>query len=217
MADIKGQIAQTEVNRDSEGTNKLFRLMRDGSLGTMDWKQSFVFEGKAYMMQIGTEDAPVASTTSIDAELVMGVIDVPDGAVVIPVWAQYVVGTWTSAALINFMLEVDNAQVRYSSGGTAWTPLNLHTGMANGSACTCYVGTDVTVGDKTSGGSLEIYRESMEVNLGDTADYWPKMEYIPQASPVVKGPGSIVIHAGATADVTGYTNIMWLELNKDDV
>ena len=212
---IKGVIAQTEVTRGKEGDSKELRLMRDGSLATFDWKQVLAFEGKVYLMQMGTEDAPINSTTSIDAELVTAIIDVPDGSVAIPLWAQMVVATWTTSALVNFMIEVDNAKVRYSSGGTAFTPLNIHTGMPNGSGCKAYVGPDITVADKTTGGSLELYRESIELNVGDAADYWPKMEYIPVVSPIVQGPASILYHAGAgSADVTMYGNIIWAELRK---
>ena len=214
---INGTVGQTQVTRVGEGKSKALRLMRDGSLATFDWKQAFAFEGKCYQMQLGTEDAPIDSTTSIDDALVTGVIDVPEGAVAMPYFAQLVVGVWSASVLLNFMIEIDNAKVRYSSGGTAFTPLNLHTGMPNNSGCKCYVGPDVTTLAKTSDGSIEAYRESIEVNVGDAADYWPKMEYIPIVCPIVEGPASILYHAGASGDCTIYGNIKWLELRKDDV
>jgi len=216
---IKGIAAQTtSVVRSGEGDDKILRLMRDGSVPTFDWKQSLALEGKVYLMQLGTEDAPIHATTSIDDQLVSGVIDVPDGAVAIPLFAQCVIALWSAADLLNFMIEVDNGKVRYSSGGTAWTPLNFHTGKADNSGCTCYVGADVTVAAKTSGGSLEVYRESIEVNVGDAADYWPKMEYIPVVCPVVEGPGSILYHIGSTnGDASFYGNIVWAALRKGEV
>lgn len=218
MANIRGKIAQKQVARGSEGDMKYPRLTRDGSLATIDWRQVLAFEGNCYMMQIGAEDAPVDGTTAIDDTLVYGVIDVPSGAVAIPLWAQAVVGTWGSSVLLNYMIEIDNAKERYSSGGTKWTPLNIHTGTANSSRCTCYVGADVTTSAKTSSGSLELYRESIEVNVGDAADYWPKMEYNPKICPVVEGPGSIVMHLGSnTGDVGAYANIIWAELDSDSV
>ena len=71
--------------------------------------------------------------------------------------------------------------------------------------------SDIVAAAKTSGGSLEVYRESIEVNVGDAADYWPKMEYNPVVAPVVVGPASVLVHFGADADLTVYGNLMWAE------
>ena len=184
-----------------------------GDINNADWKQAYVLSGQAYMLQFGAEDAPVASTASIDDQLAMATVDVPSGTTIIPFYAQGVVGTWTTGTLINYMIEVDNGKVRRASAGTAFTPLNLRTDALIASACTAYVaGTrDVVTTAKTSGGSLEIYRESIEVNVGDEADYWPKMEYNPVIAPVVIGPASVVVHFGAAADLTVYGNLMWAE------
>ena len=182
-------------------------------INNADWKQSYVLSGRAFMLQFGVEDAPVASTGSIDDLLAMATVDVPSGTTVIPLWGQGVVGTWTTGTLINYMIEVDNGKVRRSSGGTAFTPLSLRTDSLRSSACTAYVAgaSDIVAAAKTSGGSLEIYRESIEVNMGDAADYWPKMEYNPVIAPVVIGPASVVVHFGAAADLTVYGNLMWAE------
>ena len=182
-------------------------------INNADWKQSYVLSGRAFMLQFGTEDAPVASTGSIDDLLAMATVDVPDGTTIIPLWGQGVVGTWTTGTLINYMIEVDNGKVRRASGGTAFTPLSLRTDALRSSACTAYVagGSDIVAAAKTSGGSLEVYRESIEVNSGDAADYWPKMEYNPVIAPVVIGPASILVHFGAAADLTVYGNLMWAE------
>ena len=190
-----------------------------GDINNADWKQSYVLSGRAFMLQFGDEDAPVASTGSIDDQIAMASVDVPSGTTIIPMWGQGVVGTWTTGALINYMIEVDNGKVRRSSGGTAFTPICLRTDKKNGtgsagvSGCTAYVAgaSDIVAAAKTSGGSLEVYRESIEVNTGDAADYWPKMEYNPVIAPVVVGPASVVVHFGASADLTVYGNLMWAE------
>ena len=182
-------------------------------INNADWKQSYVLSGRAFMLQFGTEDAPVASTGSIDDLLAMATVDVPSGTTVIPLWGQGVVGTWTTGTLINYMIEVDNGKVRRASGGTAFTPLSLRTDSLRSSACTVYVagGSDIVAAAKTSAGSLEVYRESIEVNVGNAADYWPKMEYNPVIAPVVIGPASVLVHFGAAADLTVYGNLMWAE------
>ena len=98
-----------------------------GDINNADWKQAYVLSGQAYMLQFGVEDAPVASTASIDDQLAMASVDVPSGTTIIPFYAQGVVGTWTTGALINYMIEVDNGKVRRASGGTAFTALALRT------------------------------------------------------------------------------------------
>jgi hypothetical protein len=50
-----------------------------GDINNADWKQSYVLSGRAFMLQFGTEDAPVASTGSIDDLLAMATVDVPSG------------------------------------------------------------------------------------------------------------------------------------------
>lgn len=186
---------------------------RDGALYIADWIQGLVVEGRGYMLQFGTEDAPINSTTVIDPTLVEASVDVAAGLTMIPFWGQGVVGTWQTAALINYMIEVDNGKVRRTGGGTAFTPLNLHTGSSLSSDATVFVGPDITTAAKTTAGSLEVYRESIEVNVGDVADYWPKMEYIPAYPPIVAGPGATLVHFGCTSvDMTVYGNLMWCEI-----
>ena len=196
-----------------------------GDVSSADWKQSYVMSGRVFMLQFGTEDAPVASTGSIDDQLAMAIVDVPSGTIIMPLWGQGVVGTWTTGTLINYMIEVDNGKVRRSSGGTAFTPICLRTDLDNGtgsagvSGCNAYVSgaSDVVASAKTSGGSLEIYRESIEVNVGDAADYWPKMEYNPVICPLVVGPASVLVLFGASADLTVYGNLMWAELPSANI
>ena len=196
-----------------------------GDVSSAAWKQSYVMSGRVFMLQFGAEDAPVASTGSIDDQLAMAIVDVPSGTIIMPLWGQGVVGTWTTGTLINYMIEVDNAKIRRASGGTAFTPICLRTDLDNGtgsagvSGCSAYVSgaSDVVASAKTSGGSLEIYRESIEVNVGDAADYWPKMEYNPVISPLVVGPASVLVHFGAAADLTVYGNLMWAELPSANI
>jgi hypothetical protein len=218
MTDIRGVATTTPTRKTSDDQLLAARLMRDGSLVTVDWKQALVAEGRAFSLQLGTEDAPINSTTSIDDQLVWAVVDVESGTTVIPYFCQAVVGTWTSSTLVNFMMEIDNAAARYSSGGTAYTPLNLRTSNFISSTSTAYVGTDVTTSAKTSGGSLELYRESIEVNVGDAADSWPIFEYKPSVCPVIVGPGSWLFHFGAaSADVTAYGVMQWFEVPSNSI
>lgn len=190
------------------------RASRDGSICAIDWRQMAVMEGHGYIMQLGDEDAPVDSTTSVDDVLVWATLDVPTGTTIIPISAQVAIATWSTSTLVNFLVEVEDDKIRYDSGGTAFTPLNLNTGSSNASACTAYTmaGAGVVAAAKVSGHSLELFRTSLEVNWGDAADGIPNMFWNPKVPPTIVGPASVVLHLGAaTADVTAYGNIQWIE------
>lgn len=190
------------------------RSTRDGSICAIDWRQLAVMEGQGYIMQLGDENAPVDSTTSIDDILVWATLDVPTGTTIIPFSAQVAVATWSTSALVDFMIEVDDAKVRRDSGGTAYIPLNLNTGSSNTSACTAYTmaGAGVVATAKVTGHSLELFRTSIEVNWGNAADGIPNFDWNPKVPPTIVGPASVVLHLGAgTADVTAYGNIQWIE------
>lgn len=218
MAEGRSIASTVPERQTSDNQFMALRSIRDGSLVVVDFKQALIGEGRGYIVQIGTEDAPVNSTGAIDDELAYMLVDVPTGTTILPIFAQVVVGTWTTSSLVNFMVEVDNAKVRYTSGGTAFTPLNLRANSSNTSNCAAYVGDGLIPTTKTVGGSLELYRESLEVNVGDAADYQPKMEYIPVVSPVLVGPCSLLIHHGAsTADTTSYGNVQWVEVPSNSI
>lgn len=214
-----GLRAATTPTRVGEGDIKDIAATRDGALHVVDWKQALAFEGRAFSLQFGTEDAPIDSTTLIDDQLVTALVDVPSGTIAMLYWAQVVVGTWQDGTLYNFLIEVDSGKNRFTSGGTAYTPLNLRTDKPIASLATARVGPDITVAAKTSGGSLELWRESVEVNVGNVADYWPPFEYNPDLLELVVGPASILLHFGATnvTDPTIYGSMHWFEIPSTSV
>lgn len=214
-AEIRGRAGISDnIQNSADGFPVDARAFKDGTLAVIDWRMIKVMEGKVFQIQLGTEDAPIASTTSIDDALVWAVVDVPTGYIAIPIRAECHVATWTTATLINAMLEVDNGKVRYTSGGTAFVPLNLNTGSSAASGCSAYVGTDITVAAKTALGSIEVARMTFGEDAKATATADEKcFIYDDVCPPYVKGPGSILLHFGAaTADVTGYGLLKWIEL-----
>ena len=217
MSDIRVVTGTSTVQRVS-GDDRFIapRASRDGALITQSWGQALVNEGKSYQVQLGTEDAPSQSTTSIDDILVWAVVDVPTGTAIIPYSAQAVIATWGSSTLVNFLIEIDNAKTRYSSAGATFTPLNHRTDISTASSVTAKINTGTETGvvttAKTTGGSLEVFRESIEVNVGDEADYNPPILWEPDSAPLVVGPASVVLHLGAaSSDVTAYGTLKWYE------
>ncbi len=182
----------------------------------MDFFTWMVLIGRMYLVQAGTEDAPI-DTTPVDDTTLNMLVDVPTGKTIMLAEASCHVSDLTTGTLAQVLIEADNAKVRYSSGGTAFTPLNMNNTYSNGSGVNAYVGPDITAAAKTTGGSLEIARFDISSDAKATmlADeninfLWTARLNIPV---IVQGPGSILLHFGsATADVTGYSQLKFIVL-----
>lgn len=218
MADARLIASTTPQRKTADNQFLAFRGLRDGTLVVVDWKQALIDEGRGFTLQIGTENAPINSTGVIDDELAWAAVDVATGTTVIPFWAQAVVATWTTSTTLDFMIEVDNAKARNDGGGgTGYTPLNMRTDSPIATTSTVFIG-DVIPAVKTTGGSLELYRESVEFNSGDAGDYWPKFEWSPKVCPVLVGPCSLLLHFGCGgADVTAYGSMHWIEIPTNSI
>ena len=182
----------------------------------MTFFQYMCLLGRGYVMQLGTENAPIDSTAAIDDQLAWAVVDVPVGVTIAVMEVGVNVQDLGAATLPEFMLEMDNAKVRYSSGGTAFTPLNLHTGKARASGCKAYVGTDITAAAKTAGGSLEVARHALgnDALATQTMSQITNWLYRPEGLFIIEGAGSLVLYVGApTGDMKAYGNVKWVELS----
>ena len=209
--------------RDSVGTlvsgsHPEIDLNRMGFQTSMNWVDKLASMGYLYTVTLGTENAPINSTTGIDDQLVWALVDNVAANVIIPIHFEAHVATWTTATNIEAMIEIDNGKARYSSGGSAFTPINLRTDNPRSSGGAAYVGTDVTTAAKTSGGSIELARcvISEDAKATATADekyfVWPAKTSVPV---FIVGVGSLLFHFGAaTADVTGYGSMIFAEIPK---
>src|SRR3990167_1084976 len=142
---------------EAHGENRFAepRLNRRGEGVVSDFWLQLALDGLMYGMNLGTEDAPIDITTSIDDALVWALVDVPATTTLIPQVMQLAWATESDSALINFMVEADTGKNRYSSGGSAFTSINLRSGMPASdlrrqSNCTARAGTDVTASAKTA-------------------------------------------------------------------
>lgn len=198
------------------------RATRDGSIAVIDWKLMLSMEGCAFCIQAGTESTPVdISGGPIDDELAFMIVDVPTGLTVIPTFAQCQMAVWSASTTVDFMVEADKNGVRYDgAGGTAAIAMNLNTGSVKKSGTITYAGGDILPAARTALMSLELYRESYEANLGDAADPCPEFLYEPEVAPVIVGPGSLIVHFGATVNsavATGYGTVQWIEFPSHQV
>lgn len=204
-----------EANADRAVVNRL------GSIVVTDFVTQLILGGWAYMIQLGTEDAPIASTAAIDDELVWAVVDNNVGYATIPLGAQVVIANWTTATLIGAMLEVDKGKKRYSSGGTAFTPANLRGDSPRSFNGAAYVGTDITALAKSAVPlSVELRRGILVEDAQATpaaADAAIAFDFDIRRhiTAVLVDASSLVLHHGATtADVNSYGNLQFAQVDK---
>lgn len=188
-------------------------LNRFGAQVVTDLITQWLLSGYCFHMQLGTEDAPIDSTTAIDDQLAWAVADNNSG-VIVPLKLEVNIATFTTATLAQAMLEADMAKKRWSSGGTAFVPRQMN-GAASAAAAangTFYVGTDVTVLAKTAvPDSVELARRTFQEDViadpgnGLLVGNRDVFNIRAQMPVIVPNPGSLVVHVGAaTADVTAY-------------
>jgi hypothetical protein len=203
------------------GSSSGGRANRRGEQVVIDFWSQLYFDGRMYHIQLGTEDAPINSTAAIDDQLVWAVVDNNAGNVLIPTNTQVTIANWTTATLVNAMLEADMAKKRYSSGGTPFVPRNLRSDTPFGASVAAYVGTDVTVAAKSSGtDSVELKRGLVIEDAQATPDpagASVEFNYSIRTDPMVilADAASILLHFGATtADVSGYGSMQFASMDK---
>ena len=225
MAVEIGIVRQNSYNNYSEGQERSARLNRRGELVVVDFFAQAIFDGRAFNLQIGTEDAPVNTTGTLDDTLGDLLWDNPVGYTAFPLGINFQIADMTTATTINMMLEIDRALNRYSSGGTAYVPENLRTDrprVAVGGAF--YVGApDITLAAKTAvPGSIELWRFGMsnDAKTTELADEMRNGYFRANKDPfaVVVGVGAIIAQCGAaTADATHYGNMQVVQLPTESV
>lgn len=188
----------------------------------VDFFTQLTLSGLTYHVQMGTEAAGVAFTTTIDDQLVSMLMDNNAGYALIPLRFEANTGVYAGATLSYAMLELDMAKKRYSSGGTAFVPRNLHAQAPASWNGVAYVAgsSDITSLTKTAvPDSVELSRRQFtEDALADTIGYpgsWGKEIFSMRTHPIAVsyGVSSLIGHVGsASADMTGYAVLQAAQL-----
>src|SRR3990167_9619571 len=197
-------------------------INRAGFQVVTDFLTQITLAGWGYHMQLGTEDAGVASTTAIDDALASMVADNVAGKAMIPLLYEVTPGVLATATIVQAMLELDKDKARYSSGGTAYVPANLRGDDNHSASGSFYVGPDVTAAAKSAvPNSVEFARKFYTDDaLTDSIGYpgaWEACVYsIRNRQPLVLiDAASVIGHFGAaTADVTGYAVLQFAQFDK---
>jgi len=217
-------IVRNALVAHGEASSQQASINRLGSLVVTDLLTQLILGGYAYHIQAGTEDAPVASTASIDDQLAFMLVDQNAGYAMLPLGVQTVVANWTTATLFNTMLEADKDKVRYSSGGTLFTPANLRGDDPNSFNGVAYVcAADIVAAAKSAvPNSVELWRGGVTEDAQATPDAAAAAvggcaTYSIRNNPfiVLIDASSFIVHHGvATADVNSYGNFQFAQFSK---
>jgi hypothetical protein len=195
-----------------------------GAQVVTDLYMQWLLSGFCFHMQTGTEDAPITTNVSLDDTRGIMVADNNSG-VMVPLLCEVNVATFAAATNIEIMLEADMDKKRWSSGGTAFVPEQMNGAATDATAAngTFYTieGSDIVVAAKSAvPASVELARKVLtEDALADPAGAMfahDKLFSIMERIPVFGNtPSSLVVHFGASADITGYATLQFAQFDAN--
>ncbi len=210
----------------AEGEQARAVINRIGMQVVVDFWTQLALSGFIYHVQMGTESTGATFTGALDDQLAAILVDNPVGDALIPMLYEVNPGVIAGATLVQAMLELDKAKNRENTGGTTFVPENLNGADANSFNGTAKVagGSDITPLAKSAvPNSVELARRDfLEDALANTIGYpgaWDIEIYSIYRRPMAVGLDtcSLVGHAGATADTTGYAVLQFAQLPKSNI
>ena len=188
------------------------------------WYQEWVNKGRVYGASNPTVGTAVAlSGTSYVATTPALLLTVPVGTIVVPLHVRLFQGGTVAGGVITVIIAADTIN-RYSSGGTAHTPVNMRIGGAgaatNGttpraSVCSFYSGA--TAAGVTT--HIELAAAIITHDVA-TTPFTPqtRFEWSPVANgepaPMLVGPASLLVHSfAATTAPSWFYKVAWIELD----
>ncbi len=204
-----------------EATNSEATLNRSGGLIVTDFYTQLLLSGYCFHMQTGTEDAPITTDALMDDVECIIVADTTSGSL-IPLFADVNHSTFAAVTTIHIMLEADMDKVRYASGGQVFVPEQMNgaatsADAAAGSFFTMESADIVAAAKSAVPASVELARRSLtEDAVSDPATgqmaRTPLFSCTSQTPVIISTPGSVLLHAGASADITAYGSLDFAQL-----
>ena len=191
---------------------------RFGSQVVTDFYTQLLLSGFCFHMQTGTEDAPSTSNTVIDDAVAVMLADCTSGAI-IPLFADVTVSTWGSATTVHAMFEADMDKARYASGGTVYVPEQMNKAAnsadaASGTFFTIESSNLIAAAKSAVPASVELARIAWSEDAQPATTFAaaatagsPLFSTQRQTPVVLTNPGSLVVHFGASADLTFYASL----------
>jgi hypothetical protein len=210
------QVRHQSIPAVAEGVTERSIMNKAASQVVTDLLTQMLLSGYCFHMQTGTEDAPITNNTTIDDTKAIIIADCTSAAMM-PLFADVTVATFAAATTIGLLLEADMDKVRYSSGGTVYVPEQMNkaaTGAdaANGTFYTIE-GSDIVAAAKSAvPASVELARRNLtEDALADPGGAMmartPLFSVRAQPTVILTNPGSLLVHFGSSADITGYGSL----------
>ncbi len=216
MANIKARASQVTPVTTGEGDQGFPSMTKLGALFTADWKLQLIAAGLAWSAKMG------GLTASADAIPIRGggvgtvpdsaqpefIIGVDEGYSLIPMEAHVSMYTHpvTDKGIDSIVLFADRTTAPQASiaSGTDVTPVNiLDGGTAFPGRCWQAVSGDLTVAPIMD--ELLDYTAIQEVAAtGSTYAAGLKMDYMPQAPSILRGPCQVVLCFGSTCASGGF-------------
>lgn len=211
------RVRNTLVAAGADGLATEGAINRFGGVIVADFYTQLLLAGFCFHMQTGTEDAPSTSNTTVDDTKAMIIADCTSGAM-LPLFADIVFATWAAATTIQAMFEADMDKARYSSGGTVFVPEQMNKAATSADAASgsffTIEGSDLVAAAKSAvPASVElahaVYSEDALATVTDgMAGGKPPLFTTKNQTPVIlTNPGSLLVHFGASADITAYGSL----------
>lgn len=209
----------TSVPVVSDGAVASARLNKRGEIvAQADWMLQLVLEGRVYnASNLTIETAAVGSTSFADTDPFL-LLDVPEGTTVIPLEVYLAQAGTVAANPVQVYLTTDD-RVRFSSGGTSVTPINMRKDDVRGSAALFYVGdgTAITATANTDADTLMAALLDPDVTDPNSTEnfLWSARNMIP---PVLIGPAALLVHLVSATTAPGVLwTVKWAEWPTSDI
>ena len=194
-----------------------------GAQIVVDFYTQLLLSGLCFHIQTGTEDAPITTDALIDDTEGIIVADCTSGAM-IPLFADANFATYSTATTVGIMLEADMDKVRYASGGQVYVPEQMNKGATSADAASGSFFTmesaDIVVAAKSAvPASVELARRTLtEASIGGDPEAQgmgktPLFTTKQQQPVILTNPGSLVLHAAGSADITAYGTLDFAQLS----
>jgi hypothetical protein len=214
--DLSGRKATSPLRETSDIESGQVWLGRDGSIVTMDWYTAMALEGRVFNVALAAPDGVMTGATAYDPTHPSILIDVPEGAVFIPVHVDicYEDASSTDNYIIIGCEDINT----YVSGGTAISACNnLRTDNPYASAITSKYCSDSAITATDPAVSERILFSYVNAFLDATTSPPMQVVWEPKSPPVLVGPASFFAYCYGAAAPEFSFSIQWVELPKSAV
>ena len=209
---MRGVVSQDAYVGVAEQGYPAVRMNPRGELIVPDWMTQLALDGRVFnISNVTIETVALGSTSFVDTDPFL-LIDVPSGTTIIPLEVSLFQGGTVAGGIITVIITTDDG-LRFSSGGTLITSINMRKDDPIASSVSAYVGdaTAIVAAANVDADTLYVVRFQEDVTSPTTTEmcFWSARTHIP---PVLIGPASLLVHAFAATTAPGlFWSVKWAE------